>query len=213
MMLWLWILSLVAVVAVCVITAHDTYELRRRLQHSKSAHQQRVIIARLVVLWIASVTSLLAALLGNIDNQKKEERFVNLSRRLTPVISQAVHDRFVRDLRDAPKGTVPVLHEEASVATYEFIAQIRKMLTDAGYKTNDFEASDKVDLDVDSEGGVKTDVLLLVKSKNMADNPPYAEALSQAFARAGLAADFYVVNQNLPALDNSRLAVLVLNTQ
>ncbi len=213
MILALWIMSLVAVSAVCIITCHDTYELRRRLKRATTIAHKRVIVIRVIILWIASITSIVAAVLTDIDAEKKEEKISDLSARLTPVITTTEHDKFIQLLRDVPKGEVPVFHEEASAATYSLIPQIRKMLTDAGFKTNDTATPDKIDIDVDSAADGDADIFVLVKSKDMPDNPVYTQPLLQAFRAIVISAEPLLVRDDVKGVDKDHIALLVINTQ
>ena len=205
-------MSLIGVVTLCIITAHDTYELRRRLSHA-SKHHKRIIIGRVIVLWIASVTSVLAAVLTNIDNQTKEERLANLRAQLTPVISRQGQDAFIQMLKNVPKGEVPVLHEYASVSTYHLIGQLRQMLKDAGFKTNMSHAKDRIDLDVDPSDSDKAAVFILVKSEDERDYPVFAKPLFDALNSIGVPTIFYAAGDDVPGIDKEHVAILVLNAE
>jgi hypothetical protein len=213
MLLALWIMSLVAVSAVCIITCHDTYELRRRLRRASTVGHKRILITRVILLWIASLASIAAAVITDIDTQTKEERIGALTARLTPIITKAEHDNFVHMLRDQPKGEVPVFHEQASAATYKLIPQIRHMLTDAGFKTNDSTTPDEINIDVDGADEGETDIFVLVKSKEMPDNPVYTQPLLHAFRAIGIEAEPLLVRDDVKGVDKDHIAVLVINTQ
>jgi hypothetical protein len=117
-------------------------------------------------------------------------------------ITQEQREKFVRALKDAPKGQILVrTNSMGRTKITDYVHEIRSLLDDAGYPGN-----------VETEAGYRTpsnasDVLIMFNSDDEA--PGYAANVQRAFKDIGIDAPGYEANGKIEWIKGNDLIVFI----